>query len=270
MDDGVSIETMNMETARLNPLGTRKTKHAIPTQNVFRHVVRKATSRGMKVYSDKTSLLVISDSLASTSSAYIQDSDGVRLGSGDTLKMLGFHFDSKPNVSAHVAALKKRFRQRTWVLNHLRHAGFNQDELAKVYRVIVRPVADYMQVVYHSMLTDRQDEEIERMQAQALKLIYGRETSYRKMRENAAVPTLRQRRIEAVDKFAEKCASGRFSKWFPIRRPQRSSSRITSEKYTETFARCQRLRDSPLHYMRRRLNGKAGKLYGERNKKYRE
>ena len=184
--------------------------------------------------------------------------------------MLGFHFDSRPTVAAHIAVLKRRFRQRTWVLNHLRHAGFNQEELAKVYRVIVRPVADYMQVVYHSMLTDRQDEEVERLQSQALKLIYGRELPYRQMRERASVTTLRERRIEAVDKFAQKCAGGKFARWFPLKRAQRSSSRAKGEKYAETFARCDRLRDSPLHYMRRRLNGKVGKRYGERNKRYRD
>ena len=78
------------------------------------------------------------------------------------MKMLGFHFGPKPSVNYHIEALKRRFRQRTWILNHLKHAGFNSEELAKVYRTIVRPVADYMSVVYHSMLSDRLDEEIER------------------------------------------------------------------------------------------------------------
>ena len=43
-----------------------------------------------------------------------------------------------------------------------------------------------------------------------------------------------------------------------------------TDKYQETFARCDRLRNLPLHYMRRRLNGKAGKEYGERNRCYRD
>ena len=38
----------------------------------------------------------------------------------------------------------------------------------------------------------------------------------------------------------------------------------------EEQARCNRLRDSPIFYMRRRLNGKEGKTYGERNKDYRD
>ena len=50
---------------------------------------------------------------------------------------------------------------------------------------------------------------------------------------------------------------------------RRTSSR-KGERYVEDFARCNRLRDTPLFFMRRRLNGKDGKKYGERNKEYRD
>ena len=156
------------------------------------------------------------------------------------------------------------------MLNHLKDAGFNREELARVYRSMVRPVADYMSVVYHSMLTDRQDEQVERMQSQALKIIYGKDVTYAKMRELAEVSTLRQRRIEACDSFASKASKGKFSHWFPVRARARSGTRSSGGVvYEEKFARCDRLRNSPLYYMRRRLNGRPGKIYGERNKQYR-
>ena len=40
--------------------------------------------------------------------------------------------------------------------------------------------------------------------------------------------------------------------------------------YKEEHARCKSLRDSPIFYMRRRLNGKDGKNYGKRNAEYRD
>ena len=151
-----------------------------------------------------------------------------------------------------------------------RQAGFTDTELVKVYKTILRPVADYMAVVYHSMMTDEQDEMVERLQAQALKNIFGWSHSYAALRIKAGVPTLRQRRIDLVDKFAEKCAANsRFARWFPKRPGMRAASR-SKEKYLESFARCDRLRNSPLHYMRRRLNGKEGKQYGVRNQEYRD
>ena len=123
------------------------------------------------------------------------------------------------------------------------------------------------------MLSDREDEIIERLQSQALKIIYGKDIKYADMRDLAGVTTLRRRRIEAVDRFAEKCSTG---SWFP-RRPITRSTRSAatpgvagSGLYEEKFARCHRLYNSPLFYMRRRLNGKAGKKYGERKKEYRD
>ena len=103
-----------------------------------------------------------------------------------------------------------------------------------------------------------------------MKCVYGWKIPYAEMRSMAGVTTLRQRRIEMADKFAEKAASSaRFSAWFPRRQPTRSASRV-KDQYLETFARCDRLRNSPVHYMRRRLNGKLGKTYGERNRRYRD
>ena len=61
--------------------------------------------------------------------------------------MLGFHLESRPGVHAHVEALKLRMRDTTWVLRHLRQAGFNDIELATVYRTVILPVFDYCAVV---------------------------------------------------------------------------------------------------------------------------
>ena len=87
------------------------------------------------------------------------------------------------------------------------------------------------------------------------------------MREKAAVTTLRYRRIEASDKFAAKCLGNtRFSHWFP--RKQIRSGMRGGEQYLEEHARCNRLRDFPIFFMRRRLNGKEGKSYGKTNAEY--
>ena len=58
--------------------------------------------------------------------------------------------------------------------------------------------------------------------------------------------------------------------WFPSRAVGRPGARRKGEAFLEEFARCNRLRDSPLFYMRRRLNGKEGKTYGQRNMEYRD
>ena len=49
------------------------------------------------------------------------------------------------------------------MLRHLKNLGFTQDELVQVYKVIVRPVADYCAAVYHPLMTDQQEEELDRV-----------------------------------------------------------------------------------------------------------
>ena len=121
--------------------------------------------------------------------AYIEDMDGNQLTTGKTMKVLGFYFSSDPTVSHHVEALCRRFRQKYWILIHLRRYGFSEEELARVYKTIVRPMADFCSVLYHPMLTDQLDERLDRCQLHALRCIYGQGLSYSEMRARAGVTT---------------------------------------------------------------------------------
>ena len=271
VDDGMILSKINMDSAAVGTAASgrqTKTKHDLQSQNLFRKIVSKAESRGMVVNKGKTKILCISDAQTYKAQSYLLDADGRKLESGASMKVLGFHMDSRPSVHAHVEALKRRMRDTTWVLRHLKLAGFNQVELATVYRTIIRPVLDYCAVIYHPMLTDEQDQMVERLQAQALKNIYGYKDSYAVMREKAGVTTHRARRIALCDSFASKAATnGRFSSWFPTR-----GGRVgrNGDIYVEKNARTDRLYNSPLFYYRRRLNGKPGKTFGTRNREYRE
>ena len=78
--------------------------------------------------------------------------------------------------------------------------------------------------------------------------------------------TKSQRRKDLWDKFVGKCLkNSRFAPWFPLKDRLRPTRGGGGEKYLESFARCDRLRNSPIHYMRRRLNGKEGKEYKEKD-----
>ena len=88
-----------------------------------------------------------------------------------------------------------------------------------VYRTVIRPILDYCAVIYQPMVTDEQNQTIERMQANTLKSIYGFGISYAKMREMTGITIHRARCIELCDKFAKKVLdSPRFEEsWFPER-----------------------------------------------------
>ena len=183
-------------------------------------------------------MICVSGAISYQARSHIYGREGDVVRSGPDMKVLGYHLSSHPGVHAHIRALGKRMRKQYWVLYHLRRAGFSDEDLAKVYRTCILPTADYCAVVYHSQLTDEQDQAVERLQAGALRSIYGPEFSYARMREMAGVTTLRERRVQACDKFASKCAtSAGFSAWFPPRESGRSRGR-KAEVYHEDYARC--------------------------------
>ena len=112
VDDNLMASKINMDSAMVIPGVTKiiKSKHDLRTQNIFRRVVAKAESRGMKVNKNKTQILCVSDALNYVASSYLVDADGTKIESGSKLKILGFHLDSRPTVHAHVKALKRRMR----------------------------------------------------------------------------------------------------------------------------------------------------------------
>ena len=206
VDDEVSLAKINFENSLGFTISGQKhrIKHAAQSQNEFRHLVRNAEKIGMKVNAAKTTLVCFSDALAYSPDAYIEDADGNVIRGQPTMKALGVRFSNRPDWKEHVAWIRKSFRARLWILRNLKKSGFNADELVHVYQSMLRPVAEYACVVFHSGLTDEQDEQIELLQNQALKCIYGPFISARKMREKAGILSLRARRIELCDMFVKK------------------------------------------------------------------
>ena len=77
--------------------------------------------------------------------------------------------------------------------------------------------------MYHSLLTDQQDERLENALVAALRVIYGGGILGRKLRERADIETLSNRRIVQYEKFAEKFVScEKFAHWFPLKEGRRS------------------------------------------------
>ena len=171
------------------------------------------------------------------------------------MKILGVNFSSDPDMSAHVRAIKAKFRSHTWILRHLGHRGFSKEELVRVNKTVILQVHDYCSCVFNSSLTLTQASALERLQAQALKSIFGYKHSYSSLLQQTGIKTLQQRRDERCLKFARKSlASDRFRQWSPmnvIARPTRNQ--LT---YKESFAKTKRLHNSPIFHMRRLLNGK--------------
>ena len=257
--DDVTVGGRNMIGHSVRHLTTSKEKrliHAGDLQTTVENIATKSDLAGMKINPDKTQLICISPAINYEVSSYIK-LGGTTIKSGDCLKILGFTMDSKCTAGAQVAVMKKKFAKRVWILRHLKRARIEKEKLIRVYCAFIRPCFDYLCATYHSMLTSTQSMALERMQSVALKTIFGWDVSYRQCLEKANINSLSERRHQMCLNFAKKTeANPRFAHWFPIRRQTDHDLRRT-ERLQVDFAKHERLRRSPIHFMRRLLNDQA-------------
>ena len=120
---------------------------------------------------------------------------------------------------------------------------------------MIRPVAEYCSSVYHALITEADSHELERIQMQALKVIFGWDLSYAKLLERSGVERLADRRETSFLKLAKKMSENRrFSSWFPLRLYRAGVDVRRKEKFKIYRASTGRCLNSPLNLMRRRLN----------------
>ena len=106
------------------------------------------------------------------------------------------------------------------------------------------------------MMTKHQSGMLERQQIRALSAVYGFDKSSSQLLSMSGLDSLFDRREAAADRFAQKLvANPRYGHLFPERPPDQLRARVeTRNKYIETIANSTRMFNSPLYYLRRRLN----------------
>ena len=133
----------------------------------------------------------------------------------------------------------------------------SKDSLLNIYKRVLRPSAEYSNIIYHSLIPDYVSDQLESVQKQAIKIIFGHDAKYDEMVENGIIETLKSRRADAVLKFALKAStSERFgSCWFrEAAINDREVRPSTRRPYIEKFCRTERSRNNPLAFMTRVLN----------------
>ena len=209
----------------------------------------------MKINKKKTQLLVISPANGcKTGAAMDVGEEEEVIVSQDKMKLVGFTFGDRPDAAMHVAQIRERFRTRIWMLYHLRRAGFRNRQLYRLYCCYLRTVIEYCAVVYHSMLTRGQEDDLERLHRQAIRTCYGNDVDVRRVMEREEIETLQDRRLRRCDGFIRKAAANpSFSDWFR-RRPGSGHWLRQRRNVFKPRDSTSRIFNSPLSYIRRRAN----------------
>ena len=227
---------------------------AAQSQDLLEDISENAEEINMKVNPLKTQLLCISGDRATDVVSYIRLGD-TEINSGVELKILGFIFGDRPDVSAQIDYLCGKFRKRLWSLRKVKSTGLCREDCLSFYTTYMRPVIEYTKATYHSMLNVSQRLVIEGLQKRVLKIVLGLGVHYQDALAASGLDTLTDRRKKSFKKLALKCSNDyRFQgTWFPLNGENGHDLR-TGKIYREFFARSERLKNSPIFAMRRLLN----------------
>ena len=223
-------------------------------RSFFLSLIEAAEDMGMAVNCKKTQLLCFSpDNGYNTTASFMVNGESVSC--QETMKLLGYMLGTAPGATDQVGLIKAKFRARFWSLIHLRRAGISGDRLFKLYAALVRPILETNCVIFHPMLTRTQDEEIERLQKQVVRLCYGHDESYAEACRIHQLERLGTRRETRIRRFTSKAMNNpRFaSRWFR-RRPEIETDIRNRRPIIENKAKTERYKKSPLVNLQRNAN----------------
>ena len=107
------------------------------------------------------------------------------------------------------------------------------------------------------MLTAELRDRIESIQKRACRIIFGWDCNYHDLLSEGKIESLSERRKKLTLNFARKSEQNeRFKSWFP-RRNYNGVELRNEMTFEEQYARTDRLKNSPLYFMRREMNKTA-------------
>ena len=134
--------------------------------------------------------------------------------------------------------------------------GASVEDLKNVFFLFVRSLLEQSATVWHSSLTAENSADLERVQKSACRIILKNEfNSYQQALSQLSLDSLDDRREELCLKFALKAQKNEKMKdLFPINKKIHKMKTKYEEKYEVFFANTERLKNSAVIHMQKKLN----------------
>ena len=140
-------------------------------------------------------------------------------------------------------------------------ATFNipEEDMKHIYIWYIRSLLEHLCVVWHSMLTSDNKNDLERLQKSAFKIILKEKyKNYQNALNRLQLVTLEERREQLILSFAKKCITNdKMKSLFPLNKKNHIMNTRCQEKYFVNHAKTSRLQNSPIIYMQKKLNDEA-------------
>ena len=166
-------------------------------------------------------------------------------------KLLGVILSDNCKWDANTKNIVKSGNSRLWFLRRLKTLGASVQTLLDIYKLFCRSVLEYGAPVWSGALTKRNIQDIERVQQNAMRIIFGAAfTTYDDCLEQLEEQTLEERRTRLCLTFAQNCLkTEKFSSWFPKGIKTRNGTHFCEEE-----ALTKRYRNSAIPHLTRLLN----------------
>jgi len=268
VDDKSLLEVVNLLNIGIASHNVRASVPSnIPNSNIFIPCENLKTQKHMndiKDWTDKKKMLLNvkkTKNMIFNFSKNLQFSTGIKLGS-ETIetvseaKLLGTTITSNLSWNKNTSSLVRQGNIRMQFLHKASKFTNNIRDLKQIYISQIRSKLEQSAVVWHSSLTQKNDNDLERIQKAALKVILKeRYQSYSEALSTLRIKSLKDRRDELCLKFAKSCLKiEKFKKFFPLNKKDHNMSMRNSEKFALEKCGSVRYRDSALPYMKRLLN----------------
>ena len=143
--------------------------------------------------------------------------DGTVLEVVNETKLLGLIISDDCRWDANTKNIVTKGNARLWFLRRLKSLGASKDTLVDIYKLFCRSVLEYAAPVWSGSLSKGNDQDLERIQRNAYKIIFGTAfTDYDECLDVVQEETLSARRDKLCINFAKSCLKvPKFSEWFP-------------------------------------------------------
>ena len=219
MDDVTCQEVIDINTAlasnidRSGPLPFWESSGKIlPPENSLlqkeiTHIKEISDRREMKLNPKKTFLFIANFSLIHQFKPMLRipgEQDFLEV--VQEVKLLGFWFTSDMKAHKHVQYLLAIVNKRIWAISKLKRAGVCDEDLKYFFTMKLRSVLESLAPVFHSLLTQEDSKNIERIQKTVTRIIMGsRYSSYEESLVYLDLESLEIRRENLCLAFALKC-----------------------------------------------------------------
>ena len=181
--------------------------------------------------------------------------DTTPLNAASIVKVLGIHIQQNLKWDTHVNEMVKKCNRRLFMLRTLKRFNLPLCDLITIYTGYVRPILEYCAPVFHSSLTKKQTNDIERIQKRACKIILGfNYSTYENALVTCNITSLKERREKLCLDFALNLEKHPiFSSWLSVQRRVHVNLR-NAQKYTQILCRTERFKSSAIPYFVEILN----------------